>query len=79
MYGHTVLLAILTPFLCTAAVKKSVTLFVRRDGMNPSVRTCGVCLGFIFIFIFLSFDFFLLNPCTIEQWLAYHCGTRTTV
>jgi hypothetical protein len=24
------------------------------------------------IFLFLSFDFFLLRPCTAEQWLAYH-------
>jgi len=22
--------------------------------------------------VFLSFDFFLLSPCTIEQWLVYH-------
>jgi hypothetical protein len=31
-YGHTVLPAILTPFLCTAAIRKiTVTLFVKLD------------------------------------------------
>jgi hypothetical protein len=38
------------------------------------VRVHGVYVGGgggIFV-LFLSFDSFLLRPCTIEQWLAYH-------
>jgi hypothetical protein len=70
MYSHTVLLATLPQFICTAAIRKIiVTLFVKQDdilnGMNLSfIYVHVVCLGFILIcYSFIPY-FFLLSPCT---------------
>jgi hypothetical protein len=77
MYSHTLLPAILPPFLCTADISKiTITLFVKKDDILTTWthRLCVcmwyVCLGSILIF--LSLNLVLLSPCTFEQWLAYH-------
>jgi hypothetical protein len=54
MYSRTVLPAILPPFVCTAAMKKIVTLFAKHDDIVGAelivcACACGVVSGFFFL------------------------------
>jgi hypothetical protein len=66
MYSHTVLSAILPPFLCTAAVRKIiVTLFLKQDNilMAWTYRLCMcmwcvcVCVSWVLFIIFIVWFF----------------------